>query len=127
MKGLAFNPGFRLSITDVFILIIGAIGAVYLMSIDINLSLIILFVIGHFFLFCNITRMARTLELIWAVSFLALCIGSIKFNLLPLNIVFLTSAMLTIGLTVYEVRKPSYHGAFWQTFNPSLKEWFEKK
>lgn len=111
---------------DVLILIIGLVGSLYLQSIDTSLSLIVLFVVCHFFLFCNIIRMSRIPELIWAANFLVFCVGSIQLNLLSLKMVFLISVVLTLVLTVYEFQKPSYHGVFWQKLNPNLKIWFEK-
>ena len=111
---------------DVVILIVGLLGAWYLTTIDLSLSLMVIFVVGHFFLFCNVIRMARIPELIWAASFLMLCVGSIQFKLLSLYMVFLVSMMITLVLTAYELKKASYHGVFWQTLNPNLKQWFEK-
>ena len=127
MKQSLFNPGFRLSALDVCIIIAGLLGAFYVRPFDINFSLIILFVVGHFFIFCNITRMSRIPELIWAASFLVLCTASIRLSILPLYLVFFISGMITIFLIVYELRKVSYHGIFWQNINPNLKAWFEAK
>ena len=47
MTALEFNPGFRLSLFDI----------------------VVLFVLGHFFYFCNITRMSRIPKLIWTVCY----------------------------------------------------------
>jgi hypothetical protein len=37
------------------------------------------FVVGHFFLFCNVFRISRKYELIWAVSFVANMLATTSF------------------------------------------------
>lgn len=127
MNNIEFKPGFRLSIFDIGILAIGVIGAWYLKDIGVDLSYILLFVIGHFFYFCNITRMSRIPELIWAVCFVALCGAGVTYGIVTLNEAFIIALILTVVLTVIELRKPSYHGVLWSKVNPNLKEWFESQ
>ena len=121
-----FKPGFRISKIDVFVLVIGALSAGYFYTVSQISSLIILFVIGHFFIFCNITRMSRIPELIWSGIFL-LCAGFSAAKGQPSwSATFVLAGLTTIILVVLEVRKPGYHGIFWQTLNPNLPSWFEK-
>ena len=127
MNSAKFNPGFRLSIFDIAILVSGFAGALYLRNIGIDLSYILLFVVGHFFYFCNITRMSRIPELVWAVCFVVLCGAGVKYGIVTLNEAFIISLIITLDLTVLEFRKPSYHGIFWSKINPNLKEWFANK
>lgn len=122
-----FKPGFRLSVVDLFVLLIGIILACYMMAIEPSLSYIILFVVGHFFLFCNVVRMARLPELIWSVVFTVLCIASLRWQLLGLTAVFLLGLTLTLILVLLELRKCSYHGILWRQFNPNLASWFFSK
>src|SRR5687768_5424908 len=67
-----FAPGFRLSLRDVVVILLGIATAAYLFGVEPWWSFIVVFVVAHFFLFCNVVRMARPLELIWAATFLAL-------------------------------------------------------
>jgi hypothetical protein len=68
--------------------------------------------VGHFFLFCNVFRLRRSYELIWAGTFLANIIvwkwGGIYswWTALALQI------PVTILVIVAEVRNPSYHGVW---------------
>lgn len=119
-----FKPGFRLSNLDIGTLFLGCLGAYYYANYNLLISFIILFVVGHFFLFCNVVRMSRFPELIWAISFLSMTICSLVFQLFSPEAVFALSLLITFILIYFELRKPSYHGLFWKKFNPDLPEWF---
>ena len=127
MNQVVFNPGFRLSFFDILILVAGLLGAWFLKTIEIDLSYILLFVVGHFFYFCNITRMSRIPELVWAACFIIISEFGVSNNIVSLGQSFLIALIITIILTVLELRKPSYHGVLWSKINPNLKEWFERK
>ena len=120
-----FKPGFRLSKLDIGVLILGCLGAYYYAKSNLLISFILVFVVGHFFLFCNVVRMSRVPELIWAVSFLSMTICSVVFQLFTPETVFSLSLLITSILIYFELRKPSYHGLFWKKFNPDLPEWFK--
>lgn len=127
MKNKEFNPGFRLSSFDLAVIILGLAGAWYLRNVSIEFSLIILFVLGHFFYFCNISRMSRVPELIWAACFVILYGVGVLYGIVTVTEVFVISFIITIVLTVLEARKPSYHGVLWSKINPNLKAWYEGK
>ncbi|EJB8455035.1 hypothetical protein MW332_004890 [Vibrio parahaemolyticus] len=122
-----FKPGFRLSKPDVLILILGVLVSCGLYRIAIDASLVVVFVIGHFFLFCNVFRFSRAPELIWAAVFVTLVGLSQKFYTMSILYVFAVQVFVTILLIVLELRKPSYHGVFWQRVNPNLKSWFKSQ
>jgi hypothetical protein len=119
-----FRPGFRVSTMDVFILIGGAALAGLAMSIDGWLATAIVFVVLHFFLFCNVLRMARVLELTWAGVFVGVATASIVGQFFGWPVVFAAASVLTIALATIQLRNPSYHGAGWQRINPTLPEWW---
>lgn len=121
-----FNPGFRLSVIDISFIGIGLISSFFLRQTSPELSYVVLFVVGQFFVFCNIVRMSRKSELIWAVCFTVLCSVSLAYDFITLRIVFAMSCSITILLIALELRKPSYHGVFWSKINPKLKIWFER-
>ena len=84
------------------------------------------FVIFNFFLFCNIFRIARSFELIWSAIFLSLMMGSTIFgwpNFIAAVAASLTTTVIVIAI---EMRKPSYHGVFWQRINPELLQWYQR-
>ena len=95
------------------------------MTVDRWFGFAIAFVVLHFFLFCNVLRMSRPLELIWAGIFAGLAIATISFGLLSWPAVFATSGGVTVMVAVMEALRPSYHGVCWQKLNPRLPEWWQ--
>jgi len=122
---MEFNPGFRLSKIDLLVLLLGISVSAGLYSSIPLAAFIILFVIGHFFLFCNIIRMSRILELIWTASFLFLAGGTLLFETFSWPQVALASLTLTCVLVIFQIRQPAYHGILWQRFNPGLRQWYD--
>lgn len=120
---MEFKPGLRLSRIDIIVIIISLAISILLLKYSIMLSGSILFVVGHFFLFCNVTRMSRVPELIWAST---LSLLSIKLNMLPWDMVLVLSLSATVALVFLEVRKPYYHGVLWKKLNPTLEDRFRK-
>ena len=122
-----FKPGFRVSKLDVGVIFIALTIAAYLYNRSVTFGFIVLFVVFHFFLFCNVIRMSRIPELIWASIFSALAILSLRASILSWNLSVALTLMATLVLVVFELRKPSYHGFLWQKINPNLPVWFSKK
>lgn len=127
MTERAFKPGFRLSAIDVLILVVGAAASAYVMSFDVWLGVAIAFVVLHFFLFCNIVRMSRPLELLWAAGFIAAATAVMTFSPSAWPIALAVSLVVTIVAVVVEARRPSYHGVGWQRVNPGLPEWWKSQ
>src|SRR5205085_291566 len=103
-------------------LIVAGVASAYAMTVDRWLGVAIAFVVTHFFFFCNVLRMSRRLELIWAGAFCAMAVATVSLNLLPWGIVLVVSSVVTVIVTYIEVRGPSYHGVGWQKLNPRLRE-----
>lgn len=108
--GPEFRPGFRLSTRDVVVLVVGALGAVAA-------------AVAHFFLFCNVVRVARRPELAWSVTFLACALAQQKLGL-PWPAAATIVAIATTTVVGRELRKPSYHGVLWKRINPDLPIWW---
>jgi uncharacterized protein YqgC (DUF456 family) len=85
---------------------------------------VLAFVLAHFFLFCNVIRMAPSLELIWAAVFVVLAAATIAFETPGWLVTALVSLFVTTAVVVVEMRKPSYHGVGWQRINPALPAWW---
>jgi hypothetical protein len=122
----AFQPGFRWSLFDGIVLILGAGLAMGLTRIDWALSVMVAFVVGHFFVFCNVLRMVRRLELIWAGQFLLLSSSTLLIETPTWAQTFLLASLSTVVLSVFQARQPSYHGVLWQRLNPGLPEWWRR-
>ena len=123
----AFAPGFRLSVLDVIVLVVGVVAASTLAMADWWWGLVVGFVLGHFFLFCNVVRMARPLELAWAGMFVALAAATVVLDIPGWPITVSISLVATVVVVVVQMRKPSYHGLGWQWINPGLPAWWEAR
>jgi hypothetical protein len=127
MQKKPFAPGFRLSFLDVFILVIGFLGAFALSMVVWWWGFVVGFVLGHFFLFCNVVRMARPLELAWGAVFVALAGATVALDTPGWLVTSCISLLVTVVIVVVEMRKPSYHGLGWQWLNPRLPSWWESQ
>ena len=119
-----FQPGFRLSELDVGFLILGVCGAVWLARLDERFGMAVLFVLAHFFLFCNILRMSRPLELVWAALFVVLAANTFHFDRPPWNYTMAAMLVVTLTMAFVQMLQPSYHGVFWRKINPNLEQWW---
>jgi len=124
-QSVEFRPGFRLSLLDVLILLVGASAAAVAADSFMWLAFVISMAVGHFFLFCNVFRIARNLEFIWAAIFVLLAWGTIRFGQPGWLLTTLLTLATTITVIAIEMRKPSYHGIGWSRINPNLREWWE--
>ena len=122
-----FAPGFRLSLRDVIVILVGIAAAFYLFGIEPWWSFVVVFVVAHFFLFCNVVRMARPLELIWAATFLALASATLLTEAPGWPVTTSVSFAVTVVIVVAQMRKPSYHGLGWQRINPELRAWWDAR
>ena len=125
MKTHLFKPGFRISVLDACFIGIATVGALYAARFELVLGIGIAFVVAHFFLFCNVFRIARRLELIWA-SFFIVSMGLTMTTSEPgWSVSFFSSALLAIVVIAYSMRQPSYHGLGWKFLNPGLLQWWD--
>jgi hypothetical protein len=127
MNRTVFAPGFRLSVVDVFVIGGGTAAAIALSMYVWWWGFVPAFVLAHFFLFCNVVRMARSSELVWAGIFIMLAGATIAFNVPGWAATALVSLLVTVAMFVVEMRKPSYHGVGWQRVNPGLPAWWERR
>jgi hypothetical protein len=125
--GREFSPGFRFSKLDAAILFVGLFVSADTAAIMFWPGMAIGFVVAHFFLFCNIVRMERSSELIWAAVFVALAAATILTGRPGWPTTFAISLVVTVVLVIFEMRKPSYHGVFWRRVNPNLRQWWEAR
>jgi hypothetical protein len=125
MNQQAFAPGFRLSVVDVFVLVLGTAATIAFSMFEWWWGFVPAFVLAHFFLFCNVVRMARRLELMWASVFVVLAGATVVFDTPGWLVTALVSLLVTAVVVIIEIRKPSYHGVGWRRINPGLPAWWE--
>ena len=121
-----FLPGFRLSATDILVLLVATSASVVLALTHDWIGGVIAFVVCHFFLFCNIVRISRPLELAWAGAFLVLAACTVLFAIPGWRVTYLLLLAVTAIVVAIEMRKPSYHGVMWDRINPTLREWWDR-
>ena len=124
MAANLFRPGFRLSRLDIVIILVGIVGAVLARLVTPYAGFVIVFVAGHFFLFCNVFRVSRLPEVAWAIILIGLSTATILVGQPGWLVTALCSLIVTIGIIFREIRKPSYHDVFWRTWNPGLEAWW---
>ena len=88
---------------------------------------VIAFVVVHFFLFCNIFRMSRPLELVWAATFVALAGSTVMRESPGWLVTVVGSLIVTVAVIAIEMCRPSYHGIAWERLNPRLPQWWESR
>jgi len=118
--------GFRFSLMDALAIcvFIGAAGSLWQQ--DSPLWWLLLVAAGHFFLFCNVFRIARRRELIWAGLFL-LNVGTWAWlDLLTWPRVLMCQLPITVELVVADMRAPGYHGVFANRLNPRLNGYLKE-
>ena len=115
-----FNPGFRISARDLAVLVAGLCGTLYFGMITWYAGFIIGFPVVQFFLFCNVFRIDRKLELLWATVFVILVITTVKFGVPGWPLTILLSLIMTKYVIFREMKSPNYHGIGWQKINPQL-------
>jgi len=120
-----FSPGFRVSAVDLVVLVVGAIATAALASIDASWGLVIGLPVAHFFLFCNVFRVSRAFELLWAGVFVLLAVPTIAWGVPGWWTTVVVSVCVMAAVVVAEMFKPSYHGVGWQRINPELRDWWE--
>src|SRR4051812_41065063 len=109
----AFAPGIRFSKLDGFILMAALVISAALEMLAPWFGIAVAFVVAHFFLFCNVVRMERTSELVWAAVFVILAGCSILRGSPGWPLTLAISFGATVLLVVMEMRKASYHCVFW--------------
>lgn len=121
-----FQPGFQISLSDALVLAAGISATAAMAGSGSWFALIPGFVVGNFFFFCNVFRIARQSELLWTFCFLAAA-GAAVMDWISWPPVFAGGMLLSVVLFLVEFRKPSYHGIWWKRINPDLPEWWSRQ
>ncbi|QDT54248.1 hypothetical protein Pan44_22760 [Caulifigura coniformis] len=119
-----FRPGVRFSAADLLFLAAAGAFAWWAWERGAWLAGATLYVVGNFFLFCNVFRIGRSAELSWSVVFVVLTGIRLQTGSLSWWTIYGATAILTAFLIGIEMRKASYHGVGWSRINPGLKDWW---
>ena len=117
--------GFRCSLTDAIAIgafMSAAVGLWYLNS---PLWWLLVVAAGHFFLFCNVFRIVRRRELIWAGLYVLNVGVWTWFDRLAWPRVLLCQLPITVALVVADMRAAGYHGVLAKRLNPRLNDYLE--
>lgn len=117
--------GFRFSPSDAVAigLFLSSAGALWHFGSPLGWLLVI--AAGHFFLFCNVFRIARRRELIWAGLFLLNVTFWAWNESLTWTGVLLCQLPVTIALVLSDLRSAGYHGIFAKRLNPRLNDYLK--
>lgn len=115
--------GLRFSRVDAFILLLAAAISSVLRWQDLVFWWLLPMVIAHFFFFCNVFRLARRRELIWAILFVV----NIAFWLLQGNANWFNTLAcqlpVSTGVIAWELKSRRYHGILARRLNPALDDY----
>ena len=117
--------GFRFSPGDAVVLILFAASVSVLHRFGSSLSWIIAIVACHFFLFCNVFRMVRRRELIWAATFVANVALWLSLGRLDWPNVLACQLPISAGVITCELRATRYHGILADRLNARLTDYLE--
>lgn len=115
--------GFRFSAIDAVVLVLTGTAMVVLERMENPLWWVLGMVVGHFFLFCNVFRIRRSFELVWAVLFVV-NMGIWMWRLELSGVLVLAVQLpITVVSVAGEMRSARYHGVFARHINPKLDEY----
>jgi hypothetical protein len=123
----AFAPGFRMSKLDMGFILLVLVSSPLLGQLSEQLALGALFALFHFFLFCNVLRAKRPLELLWTAVFVGLWSSAYLWDVSSWPLTYALALAVTVAVILAQVLLPSYHGAFWAVLNPQLPQWWERQ
>ena len=112
--------------TDVVAIIVCAIATWLAWAWVGPLALIAPLALGHFFLFCNVFRIRRSYELIWAASLILNFLVQTYFaNTGQVNYfaILAVQTPITLFLIGLELRSQRYHGIASRRINPHLERY----
>ena len=127
-----FEPGFRLSSRDLWVLVFAggfAFFGLHNPLVDTREFVYVgFYVLLQFFLFCNVFRVPLALELIWASVFVV-ALMSVHLPLHPNEHLPFWGVLIGTGTAAIAIAMclPRYHGVLWEKINPRLPERWESE
>lgn len=119
--------GFRLSVVDVVFLAVTSVATWWVWPEIDAMAGVIPFAVGHFFLFCNVFRIIRWKELLWA----GICLVNVSAWAVLTEVwwpgILMVQLPVTAVLVWSEMRHPRYHGIYARRLNPHLDDYLAGK
>jgi hypothetical protein len=118
--------GFRFSLIDAAAIAAFAVLIAGLHWLGSSLWWLVAMLAMHFFLFCNVFRVLRRRELIWAALFILNVGFWLLLGRLDWFTVLACQLPATVGVITWEVKAARYHGVFADRLNPNLKDYLRE-
>ena len=112
--------GARFSVRDGIALVLAGALVAWLLPRMPPLAWLVVCVVGHFFLFCNIVRMRRSFELMWAALFVVNVNAWALLGVWSPWALYGAPLLATLILVTREVRSADYRGVLSERLNASL-------
>lgn len=107
-------PGLRFSRFDAVLLVVATVASIATWNLPGGVGLLVAIVVGHFFLFCNVVRLWRVYELVWAGVFVVVAVGvTIAVGEPAWGLMLALVTPVTLGLIVAQIRSGHYRGLGW--------------
>ena len=104
------KPGFRFSVGDAVITLVATLLTALSWRVMGSFSMIFVIVLFHFFLFCNVFRIRRRYELIWAGIFVVSVLLCSVFEIWNWWLIVASQSPVTVLVILLEFRSDRYHG-----------------
>ena len=117
--------GFRFSPTDAVALLLFGAAVAVLHRFGSSLSWLVAIVAIHFFMFCDIFRVVRRRELIWAAAFVVNVGFWIVLGRLDWTNVLACQLPISTGVIAWELKVARYHGVFADRLNARLADYLQ--
>jgi hypothetical protein len=105
--------GSRFSVADGLVLVAGGLASWLAYGMLGEQALMLPLVLAHFFLFCNVFRIRRKYEYIWAAAWVVSSGAWLFSGSFTWWGALAVQSPLTVLLIVLEMRSPEYHGILW--------------
>lgn len=126
-QGKPRTCGFRFSAVDGVVLVLGALLGVAGWHYLGQVGLLAPFVVGHFFLFCNVFRVRRKLELVWSALFLLNVAAWIYADSSDVWWFGGAQMLVTVAVIACEMTSAQYHGIFARRINRRIDDYLAGK
>ena len=117
--------GFRFSVVDAVALAAFGGFAILMFKAGSTLWWLLLIAAGHFFLFCNVFRVVRRLELIWAGLFVLNVAIWAWLERAYWLLILLCQMPATLAVIIATLKSARYHGILAKRLNPGLHDYLE--
>jgi len=113
--------GFQFSWPDAGVVLVCGIVTVLLWPYLGQMSLLFPIALGHFFLFCNVFRIFRKYEYVWAAVFVLNFSMWLLLGCFSWGLVMVVQTPFTLTLIIFQMRSRWYYGVYARIINKSIE------